>query len=243
MNDLQKILGTVFPPYKFNVLRQEQGKLLNAIIDTLPDNFKEIKSQTKSGKLFGLNDWELFPDFKFTTISYSGETISKYKKRGKNFKINGLQIFSTKNKRFENIEILVRDNLLIGLKITNSNYQLNEFNTLEIIADNVTRTAFSFPKNKLDIFYQGLDDEIKDKLNENDLFDIDFEGRIFYAFHDLEDGNYLAVDKNQKVFSLVHDTKPMIENIKFTFKDILTEISENRFGIKEHLESRYKNRK
>ena len=243
MNDLQKILGTVFPPYRFSVLRQEQGKLLNAIIDTLPDNFKEIKNQTKSGKFLGLNDWKLFPDFKFITISYSGETISEYKKRGQNFKINGLQIFSTKNKRFENIEILIQDNLLIGLKITNSKYQINEFDTLEILADNVTRTVFSFPQNKLDIFYQNLDDEIKDKLNENDLFDIDFDGRTFYAFHDLEDGNYLAVDKNQKVFSLVHDTKPMIENIKVTFKDILTEISENRFDIKEHLESRYKNSK
>jgi hypothetical protein len=45
MNIAQRILGTLFPPYKFSVIRKEKGKLFNAIINSLPEEFAEIKEQ------------------------------------------------------------------------------------------------------------------------------------------------------------------------------------------------------
>ena len=127
MNILQKILGTVFPPYKFNVLRQEQARLFTAIINSLPEDFAEIKEQTLSARFWGLDNWKLYPDFKFISLSYGCDTVFKHKKHGQNFKISGLQIFSNLTKQFEDIEILIHDNLVSGLKIKNSQYQLSEF--------------------------------------------------------------------------------------------------------------------
>lgn len=57
-------------------------------------------------------------------------------------------------------------------------------------------TDFEFPPNEVDFFYDNLENDIKEKLDYNDLLDIDFNGKTFYAFYNLEDGNYLAVDKN-----------------------------------------------
>lgn len=243
MNILQKILGTFFPPYKHNVLRQEQANLFTAVISSLPENFNEIKEQTLSARLWGLDNWKLYPDFKFVSLSYGGDTVFKYKKRGQNFKISGLQIFSNLTKQFEDIEILIQDNLVSGLKIENSQYQLSEFDLDKINNKGVIKSAFTFAKSNIDIFYDSLDQEIKNKLNPDDLFDIDFNNRTFYSFCDLEDGNYLAVDKNLKVYSLVHDAKPMVTAIKITFSDILSEIANNKFDKEKHLEERYRNSK
>ncbi len=243
MNILQKILGTVFPPYKHSVLRQEQTRLFTAIISSLPEDFNEIKQQTLSARLWGLDNWKLYPDFKFVSLSYGGDTLFKYKKRGQNFKISGLQVFSNLTRQFEDIEILIQDNLISGLKIKNSEYQLSEFDLDKINNNGVSKSVFTFPPNEIDIFYDALDQEIKNKLNPDDLFDIDFNNRTFYSFCNLEDGNYLAVDKNLKVYSLVHDAKPMVTGIKISFSDILSEIADNKFDKEKHLEERYRNSK
>ncbi len=243
MNILQKILGTVFPPYKHSVLRQEQARLFTAVISSLPEDFNEIKQQTLSARLWGLDNWKLYPDFKFVSLSYGGDTVFKYKKNGRNFKISGLQIFSNLRRQFEDIEILIHDNLVSGLKIENSHYQLSEFDLGKINNKSVTKSVFTFPPRDIDIFYESLDQEIKNKLNSDDLFDIDFNNRTFYSFLDLEDGNYLAVDKNQKVYSLVHDAKPMATAMKISFSDILTDIANNKFDKEEHLAERFKSSK
>lgn len=243
MNILQKILGTIFPPYKHSVLRQEQARLFTAVISSLPEDFNEIKQQTLSARLWGLDNWKLFPDFKFVSLSYVGDTVFKYKKRGQDFKISGLEIFSNLTKQFEDIEILIHDNLVSGIKIENSQNQLSEFDLGKINNKGVTVSTFAFPPSNIDIFYDSLSQEIKNKLNPDDLFDINFNNRTFYSFYDLEDGNYLAVDKNQKIYSLVHDAKPMATEIKISFSDILTEIANNKFDKEKHLEERYRNSK
>ena len=120
MNILQNILGKIFPPYKFSILRKEQAKFFTSIISALPNGFYEIKTQTLSGRLYGLDDWILFPDFKFISMVYGGDTVFKYKKRGQNFKIAGLQIFSKRNNKFENIELHNQDKFVRRLKITNT---------------------------------------------------------------------------------------------------------------------------
>lgn len=243
MNILQKIVGTFFPPYKHSVLRKEQTKLFTAVVSLLPEDFNEIKQQTLSARFWGLDNWTLYPDFKFVTLSYGGDTVFKYKKRGQNFKISGLQLYSNFTRQFEGIEILIHDNLVIGLKIEKSQYQLSEFDLGKFNNKGLTTSAFTFPPSDIDIFYDSLNQEIKNKLNPDDLFDIDFNNRTFYSFFDLEDGNYLAVDKNLKVYSLVHDARPMVKGIKISFSDILSEIANNKFDKGKHLEERHRKSK
>lgn len=239
MNILQKTLGAIFPPYKYNIIRKEQGILFNAIIDALPEKLFEIKNQTKNSIFYDLTYWESYPDFKYVVLGYGGDIVFKYKKRGKNFKLSGLKIFSDKNNSFENIELLIQENLVVGLKITNSDYQLEEFKLSSIDNQNFEILSFDFPPNEIDLLYDNLDSNIKERLNYNELFDIDFNGRIFYAFYDLEDGNYLAVDKKQNVYSLIHDAKPMASKMKITFLEILEQIENKQFDINAHFDDRY----
>ena len=243
MNIFQKILGTIFPPYKFKIIREEESKLLNSIVNALPEKYKDIKASTENSRLLGLNDWELHPGFKTLIISCSEEVLLNHRKRGENYKIQGIEIYSKEKDKYENVEILVRDNMISAIKISNSSFLLKNFDLMKINIDNISKSDFEFPPNDIDIFYNSLDNEIKDILKIDDLFDIDFNNKTFFAFYDLEDGNYLAVDKKEKVYSLVHDAKPMAKTLKYTFIEILREISENKFNKEKHLEERYKNSK
>ena len=241
MNFIQKTLGIIFPPYKFSILRKEQTKLISKIVLALPNEFSEIKIQTISGRVYGLSDWKWFPDFKFVSMAYAGDSIFKYKRRGQNFKITGLQIFSIRNNKFEKVEILIQDNLFRALKINNSAYQLNEFDLHKFKTNDILKTEFLFPQSEIDIFYDGLDPAIKQKLDPNELFEIDFNNRIYYSFNDLEDGNYLAVDKKLNVYSLIHDAKPMVKKMNISFMELLNELKSNKFDKEKHFDDRYKN--
>ena len=217
----------------------KQDKLFMAIMNALPNSFSEIKSQALSAQFFGFRECEYFPDFKSVTMCYSGDTMFHYKKRGMDFKITNIQIFSKKNNKYEDIEILINENLISGLKIANSSYQLKEFDICKINADNVLKVDFKFPPKNLDVFYDGLDMKIKKLLNPNDLCEIDFNNRIYYQFYALEDGNCLAVDKKLNVYSLIHDANPMAKKMKIEFFEILNDIVENKFDIVKHFEERY----
>ena len=241
MTGLQRIIGRVFPPYKFKVQRQEWTMLVDSLINSLTDDFNELKEQRRRTNLFNLSDWEVFPGFKFMTIGYPGTTLNEFKKRGQNYRLSGQRIFSRQQNQYANVEFLIHDNYLAGLRIENSNYDIEEFDLKRIENKNLQRTPVDFPPSEIDLFYEQLDDKLKSRLNPDDIFDIDFGNRTYYAFYDMEDGNYLATDKKLNIYSLVHDAQPMAKKLNYSLLDMLVDIENKTFDKDQHLEDRYKN--
>ncbi|WP_142685417.1 hypothetical protein [Chitinophaga polysaccharea] len=241
MNLLQKIAGTLFPPYKFNVLRKEEGQLFYAIVESLPEDYALIKEQTSLGTFHGLRLWEGHPGFQFVTFSYGQKTWKSIANKGVNILITGLTIYSKRTRRPEQIELLVRNNTIIGLKITHSNYNLSEFDLNKIGNSHISTSDFEFPPDPIVTLYNALDLNIREKLPLENLEEMEFNNRIFYSFYDLGDGNCLAIDKKCNVYSLVHDTTPMAKGMKISLNDILDKIASGNFDKSKHLDERYKN--
>lgn len=240
MNFFRHILSNLSATYRSKIIRKENDLLLEAIINALPTEFLDVKSQIKLLVFHGMADWSLIPGYKFIYFSASEETFNKLKNQGINYKITDLEIFSIKTQQFESIELLINNNLISGLKINHSDYTFNEFDHSRINAKKAIKIAFDFPLNETELFYKSLDDSIKALLDPIDFFDIDYNNKTFYIFLDLEDGNYLAIDKKQRVFSLIHDANPVVMKMNLTFIEILTKISEGKFDISEHVNERYK---
>src|SRR5688572_18203554 len=110
MRALQKIIGQIYSPYKLKVQKQEWTLLLNSLVNSLPDDYQELKEQRQRTNLLALSDWDLFPGFKFLMTSYPGTTLNDYKKKGQNYKLSGLLIFSTKLNEYVSVDFVVRDN-------------------------------------------------------------------------------------------------------------------------------------
>jgi len=81
MRALQKLIGQVYRPYKFKVQRQELTLLLNSLINSLPDDYHELKEQRQKTNLLALSDWTSFPGFKLMMTSYPGTTLYDFKRR------------------------------------------------------------------------------------------------------------------------------------------------------------------
>jgi hypothetical protein len=240
MTGLQKIAGRLFPPYKFKVQRKEWTLLVDSLIFSLPNDFCELKDQRQSSNLFDLSDWDLFPGFKFITIGYPKTTLNDFKKRGQNYRLSGQRIFSKKINDYVNVEFMIHDNYLVGFRIENSNYEIEEFDLNRIESKNTQRTLVAYPPSEIEMFYANLDDNLKSRLSPDDIFDIDFNNRTYFAFYDLEDGNYLATDKKLNVYSLVHDARPIAKKLKHSLTEILVDIETKQFNKDKHLEKRYK---
>lgn len=240
MNIFQRILGAVFPPYKFSVIRKEQAALYTAIINALPDHqFAELKQQLEHSRLMDLRDWALFPGYKFVEKAYTRDGLRRLRKRGENYRVGGITIFSQKNGKEEQVELLISNNFITGLRITNSNYELSEFDLKKINPSNAIKETIDFPPDDLTVFYNNLPNDIKANLNENDLEEIEYANRTFYSFLDLEDGNYLVMDKKMNVYSLVHDAQPVIKKMNTTLQAILDKILNGTFDKQQHLDERY----
>lgn len=240
MNKLQKIVGKLFPPYRFKIERQELTILVDSLISSLSEDFDDLKEQRKKTKLFNLNDWDLFPGFKFVTILYPGTTLNDFKKHGDNYKISGLRIYSKRQRDYKKAFFLIRDSCLVGIRIEDSSYQMEEYDLLKIETESIQKEAVYFPPSEIELFYDKLDDVLKSQLNLDDVFEIDVNNRTYYAFYDMENGNYLAVDKKLNVYSLVHDAQPVSKKINYTMNNILSDIKTKTFDIDKHLEGRYK---
>ena len=74
-------------------------------------------------------------------------------------------------------------------------------------------------------------------IDIDNTFEVEVDDEMYYTIVDMEDGNYLAVDKSGNVFRLIHDYKQPIRKI---FDDVLMLI-ENYKGNKIELEKYFEN--
>ena len=236
MNVIQRIIGTVFPPYRFSLLRKEQQLFFKAIIRSLPDDIAPFKAHTLKGAMLWLQDWKAFPDFKFVPISYGAD---RFEKKGVNFRLSGISIYSIRNNKWEEVEIIIHNNLVCGLKITNSNYQLKEFDLKKINSEHTIKHPVHFEPGEAELLYESLAPDLQAKIDPWLFGEIEFNNKIFFPFYDLEDGNYFAIDKNETVYSLIHDAHPTAARMKISLREILEQLENNTFDIAEHMNERY----
>ena len=236
---VQKFFSYIWPPYKFELRRRKQHEVISSLIDNLPSEFSYLRDQLKVARIWGIDEWPTKPDLRFIAQSFPGNTINDFTERGKNLCIKGLRAYSNKTEQFENIELILKDNLLTGLSVSNSNYDLDAFDLTRIEKKETRVETFEFEPDEIEIFYESLDPEIKSRLKLDDLFDVQPNNRTYYVFFDLEDGNYLATDRRQNVYSLVHDARPMVKRMRQSLLEILLEIESGAFKKESHLDERF----
>ena len=65
----------------------------------------------------------------------------------------------------------------------------------------------------------------------DDTFEIELEGKLFYTIVDLEDGNYIAVNKKGQVFRLNHDSDKPAKKIYNSYDDFVTSYSGRKIEL------------
>ncbi|NDP26026.1 MAG: hypothetical protein GZ087_01165 [Flavobacterium sp.] len=137
-----------------------------------------------------------------------------------NFDLYGVKVFNKKRNQFEDITLFFHNDLLALIEVENpkkfhkiydyNQLQIGELRTKEINIENLDK------KNTLDILKNISQDQLN-QLEIDDAIEIECNKNVYYTILDMEEGNYIAIDKSGKVYRLNHDH---IEKVKGISNDI-----------------------
>ena len=181
------------------------------VAEILKIDFPKIKETLElSSKIYSIQ-FSQKPNGICLSRGYNEEILSELET---NFDLYGLKVFNKKLNQYLDITLFFKNDLLTLIEVENpekfhktydySKLQIGELSTKEINIENLDK------KNTLNI----LKNVSQDKLNQleiEDAIEIECNENLYYTILDMEDGNYIAIDKSGKVYRLNHDH---IEKVK-----------------------------
>lgn len=141
--------------------------------------------------------------------SYYKKQFEELKKNHKtHYLLNGILVYHRKTGLFKPIILKYISDSLGSIRVENPEYFHKNFDLSKIHKGPIELEHLSIenPDQKtVEKVLKSLNKEQIELLELEDTFEIEFEEKLFYTILDMEDGNYIAVDKKGKVYRLNHD--------------------------------------
>ena len=144
---------------------------------------------------------------------------------GKNFKIEGIEIIDKQSGQYIPIKVQVYGNLIQHIYLQINKGISKEYDLESIRINKLTTEILKTENPDEEILRKILKSLPKDKLEQieiADTFEIELDNKFYYTVFDMEDGNYIAVNKQGKVYRLIHDHEIPAKKI-FDSLDMLLE--------------------
>ncbi len=155
-----------------------------------------------------LEDVRINENFKnFYTFKYNNILLNKYEiLKQKEIEIVDISVFNNKNSKYESFKLRLGYGLVLGYEISDRENFYPNFEKIDIsrsFKKEVANEDFNdikklFSKQELDL------------LNPNDVYLLEINDLKIYHLFDIEDGNFIGVDKNKSVYRITHDPKEVI---------------------------------
>lgn len=133
-----------------------------------------------------------------------------------NFDLYGIKIFNKKRKEYEDITLFYSNNLLSLIEIEDPEKFHKTYDYTQLQIGEIKIKTISFENLDIKIARNILKNVSKDKLKQLDIEDaieIVYNDNLYYTILDMENGNYIAVDKNEKVYRLNHEHTEKVKKI------------------------------
>jgi len=205
-----------------------EGKLLEQLQSKLPD-FQE-NHQHWVTKFIRIEDARIV----YNHISYEPTYVEKNKKRhNRNYILKNLQVKRVGDSQMLFFDVSIELNLISTVQLTTKHlhkvYDMDSIDVRNIIIEEV---VYENDDKKMLLSIIGhLPEEQLGRLEVDDCLEIELGGKKYYTILDMEDGNYIAVNKKGKVYRLHHDSSVQVEIIAATIDAFLLKYQ----GDKENL--------
>jgi hypothetical protein len=189
------------------------------VAEILKIDFPKIKETLElSSKIYSIQ-FSKKPSGICLSRGYNEEILPEHET---NFDLYGLKVFNKKSNQYEEITLFFHDNLLTLIEVENpekfhktydyNKLQIGELRTKQIYIENLDK------KNTLDILKNVSQDQLN-QLEIEDAIEIECNENLYYTILDMEEGNYIAVDKSGKVYRLIHDHSEKVKEISNNIDD------------------------
>jgi len=204
--------------------------LYNNLMNILSENFHFINTHS---------DWVLDSIFFSECNNITCQQVFKGSVNNQDinpvmYKISGVEIFSKIENSFvpvsifsygeviQYIELGFHSNITKEFDINNlttSKLEVNEIVTENPELKTVTKILSNLSSNQIE------------SLDLQNTIEIEFEAKLLFTIVDMEDGNYIAIDKKQSVYRLIHDHQQPIKKICENMNDFLKLFEGNKKRI------------
>lgn len=173
----------------------EKTFLIN-VFSQLP-NYTRYKVQIKEGLLSRVM---IDSRDNYVGFSYNPDLSSKFENRKeRSFKIVNIEVFSITNNKFITAEIYLAGGLVCGYTLSNPK---DKIDLLRIKTDNF---KIEFLDDETDILNKLLNKEELSLINPSDFYEVNLNNKLYYHIKDEEDGDFIGIDNEKKVYMITHD--------------------------------------
>jgi hypothetical protein len=207
-------------------------ELLHGVASALPTKYSYLTKQVAPDSLVDVVD-DAVRKNGWKKTKYSPATYQQYLNQSP--KLNGLllgiKVFDLTDQNYNEVELDLYDGALLGCRYPVGKYDLTRID--------VSALRFKTHQSDENIKYKAA---LKDlKCNHLDLdngFEIELSGKTYYTIKDLEDGNYLGIDKKGTVYGLFHNPF-IVEPINKDLATFIEQVDNGSFSIEEYYNSKF----
>ena len=214
--------------FKKRRTKKEIEKFERVLSDKLGEIFPTMKELRENSKLMFFNYSDNPPGISFI-YSMNGAYHDRHgKKHRVNFKIDGLEIKKKASEEFVRLPVTVTHDLIGTIEIDNPSDIWKNYDLTTVRVNEIKRTDLEFnneDEKKLKKILKGINEGLKRKIEIDDTFGIELDGKRYYTILDMEDGNYIGVNSKGQVFRLHHDSDQQAKLINKSIADFLTDYS------------------
>jgi hypothetical protein len=202
--------------FNFNTSEKHLKQFENKIAELLINDFPEFKKVIEISKLNGIS-FPVKPAGIYLHRSYTPKVFEEIKRNHNTyFNLAGILVFERKSKKYIPLKLNYFHDSLTSIKIENpkkfhKNFDLNNLKVQEI---EIKKLKLDNPDKEIVLkILKKLDRGKLNLLDIENTFEIEIDEKLFYTILDMEDGNYIAIDKEGKIYRLNHDNKERVKQI------------------------------
>lgn len=190
-------------------LTENQRQFISAVVGALSSKYPLFKTELELDTFAWVSPNKVGGEGSFV-FGINNDVWQKIADKKKdNFLVKNI-FFSSKAGEKVTVELYTTEGLIVGFG-TSDQIENIDFSSIDIC--NIWEKHFlNDDYGKIYHLIEPLTNEQLTKLNMvKNTFQIDIEGSSYYPIHDIEDGNYIAIDTSGSVFKITHDPFQVIQ--------------------------------
>jgi hypothetical protein len=184
------------------------------IAELLESELPHLKEVINFSKIYGIS-FTFNPRGIYISRGYSPKNFEDINRKHKiNFNLTGISVFNRKEKLFKPIKLYYQSNGLTKIEVDEPEYLHKIFDLNKIQKESIELEFIKVENPDRKIVEEALKSLSKKQIQLLELdytFEIEFDEKSYYTILDMEDGNYVAVDKVGKIYRLNHDHKQRVK--------------------------------
>ena len=203
--------------FNFKTSKKNIKEFQRKLAGLLPDEFSAYKSIVKEPASYYSVVFSHKPEGITIMYGYPSDFYRKYYAESKkHFKLYGVHIKRKNNNEYVELPMTFAHGNLQRIIVNNPTkfHKFFDFNSIELRNIKTEHIKIENPDLKIVLkILKPLSNQQLSMLDLDDAFELEYDEKLYYPILNMEDGNYIAIDKNGKVYRLNHDHYTQIRKI------------------------------